>query len=227
MEMEARRAFAAGQQEVWDTLHDPHVLKACLAGCETFDEVEPGHHQVDWLLKLGSATVRFAGNVFLMESVPPERYRVDFDGDGGVAGSGKGSARARLIALPDYAPEHPRCQLHYSLSTELAGNITKVDPRLVDGGVAALVEQFFRRFEEQLRRRYPRAAPAELSTDPAAMDDAERAGAPTMLLDRSARVSVQTPVTAEAKAASTPSWVWATVAAAVVVVSIVLFLQLR
>lgn len=227
MEMEARRAFAAAQQEVWDTLHDPDVLKACLAGCETFEMVEPGHHRVDWALKLGAGTVRFAGNVFLMESVPPERYRLDFDGDGGVAGSGKGLARARLIALPDYAQDHPRCQLHYSVSTTLEGNITKVDPRLVDGAVAALVEQFFRRFEEQLRRRYPRAAPAVLSTDPAALDDQERAGAPTMLLDRSARAEARAPVQPAAKAAGPPAWVWAVLAAVVAVVGIVLVLKFR
>ncbi len=228
MELEARRAFAAAQQEVWDTLHDPEVLKACLVGCETFEVREPGHYRADWLLKLGAGTVRFDGNVFLMESVPPERYQVDFDGEGGVAGAGKGTARARLIPLPDYAPGHPRCQLHYSVNATLAGNITKVDSRLVDSAVQALVEHFFRRFEEQLRRRYPRSAPVSLNADPSDMDDQERAGAPTMLLEQAARAganaSVQPPA---AQAASTPAWAWGAVAAVVVVLGIVLALQFR
>ncbi len=217
MEMEARRAFAASQEEVWDCLHDPEVIKSCLSGCEKFEAKEPGHHVVDWVIKLGAGSARFDGNVYLMESVSPERYRVEFDGEGGVAGSGKGTARARLIPLPDYAPGHPRCQLHYSVNATLQGNITKVDSRLVDAAAQTLAEQFFRRFDEQLKRRYPRAAPAHLNADPSDMDDQERAGAPTMLLDRSARAATPQRVQPPEPAARRMSvWVWGVVAGVVV-----------
>lgn len=228
MEMEARRAFAASQEEVWDALHDPEVVKSCLPGCEKFVAMEPGHHAVDWVIKLGAGSARFDGNVFLMESVSPERYRVEFDGEGGVAGSGKGTARARLIALPDYAPGHPRCQLHYSVDATLQGNITKVDPRLVDAAAQGLAEQFFRRLDEQLRRRHPRAAPAELYADAAQMDDQERAGAPTMLMDRSGRAPTPPQVAAPAKPASSGGpWKWAVAAGVVVIVAAVWYLKMR
>ncbi|AVO40221.1 CoxG family protein [Simplicispira suum] len=187
MDMEARRAFAASPQEVWDALNDPDVLKACIPGCDRFEAVDTDHYALNLALKMGAGSPRFQANVQLADRFPPERYQVHFEGDGGVAGTGKGVGRARLIPLADYAPGHPRCQLHYSVDVSLDGNITKIDPRLVDGAAQGLAEHFFRRLDEQLRRRYPRAAPTELRAAPQDMDADERAGAPTMLLDRASR----------------------------------------
>ncbi|MBK7718688.1 MAG: carbon monoxide dehydrogenase subunit G [Simplicispira sp.] len=158
MDMEARRAFAASQQEVWDALNDPDVLKACIPGCEQFEAVGTDQYALDLALKIGAGSPRFRGNVQLADRFPPERYQVRFDGDGGVAGMGKGVGRARLIPLADYAPGHPRCQLHYSVDVSLDGNIAKLDPRLVEGAAQGLAEYFFRRLDEQLRRRYPRSS---------------------------------------------------------------------
>lgn len=216
MEMEGRRAFAAGQQELWDALNDPALLKACLPGCERFEAVASGQHAMDLELRIGAGTARFSGSVQAAERFAPERYQVHFEGDGGVAGTGRGVARARLIPLADYAPGHPRCQLHYSVDAALAGNIALLDARLVDGAARALVEQFFRRFDEQLRRRYPRATPADARAEPEDMDAQERAGAPTMLLDRSARTRPLARAPAPLPARGTPPWIWAALAVLVV-----------
>ena len=216
MEMEGRRAFAAGQQELWDALNDADLLKACIPGCERFAEIVPGQHALDLDMRIGAGSARFSGGVAVVDSFEPERYQVHFEGNGGVAGIGKGIARARLIPLADYAPGHPRCQLHYSVDTELEGNIAKLDPRLVDGAARALTEHFFRRLDEQLRRRYPRATPAQLLAEPEGMDAQERAGAPTMLLERSARARPVARELTVLKARRIPAWMW--VAASVMVV---------
>ncbi len=214
MDMEARRAFAASQQEVWDALNDPDVLKACIPGCEEFEAVGTDQYALDLALKIGAGSPRFRGNVQLADRFPPERYQVRFDGDGGVAGMGKGVGRARLIPLADYAPGHPRCQLHYSVDVSLDGNIAKLDPRLVEGAAQGLAEYFFRRLDEQLRRRYPRAAPTELRAAPQDMDADERAGAPTMLLDRASRAPAPQRQKPGAKAPTFPKLGWLVLAAA-------------
>lgn len=227
MEMEGRRAFAAGKQELWDALNDVKLLKSCIPGCERFDQTGTGQHALDLELRIGAGMARFSGDVQVVERFEPERYQVQFEGNGGVAGIGRGVARARLIPLADYAPGHPRCQLHFSVDASLEGNIAKLDPRLVDGAAHTLTEHFFRRFDEQLRRRYPRSVPAELQAEPQDMDEQERAGAPTMLLNRSVRARPTARVQPAPKPAGTPAWVWACLAAAVVLVAIFLFMRLR
>lgn len=74
MDMEARRAFAASQQEVWDALNDPDVLKACIPGCEQFEAVGTDQYALDLALKIGAGSPRFRGNVQLADRFPPERY---------------------------------------------------------------------------------------------------------------------------------------------------------
>lgn len=220
MEIEGRRAFAAGQQELWDALNDAELLKACIPGCERFDEAGAGQHTVDLDVRIGTGSARFSGSAAVVDRFEPERYQVQFEGNGGVAGIGKGVARARLIPLADYAPGHPRCQLHYSVETQLEGNIAKLDARLVDSAARALTEHFFRRFDEQLRRRYPRAQPAQLLAEPEDMDAQERAGAPTMLLDRSARARTVVRPEPVPAARGMPTWGWVALAVGVVLVGI-------
>lgn len=212
MEMEGRRAFAAGQQELWDALNDPELLKQCIPGCERFDKKGAAKHAVDLDLRIGAGQARFTGSVQVADRFEPERYQVQFEGNSGVAGAAKGVARARLIPLTDYAPGHPRCQLHYSVHASLEGNIAKLDPRLVDSAARAITEHFFRRFEEQLRRRYPRATPADVVAEPSDMDDEERAGAPTLLLDRSARARPVTRAPVVPTPRVIPTGVWVAVA---------------
>lgn len=227
MEMEGRRAFAAGQRELWSALHDPELLRACLPGCGRFEPTGPLQYAVDLELRIGAGMAHFQGSVQVADRFEPDRYQVHFSGEGGVAGSGQGVARARLIPLADYAPGHPRCQLHYSVDAQLAGNIALLDARLVDGAARALAEHFFRRFDEQLRRRYPRATPAEALAEPADMDAQERAGAPTMLLDRSARTRPQVRTVAAPAPRGTPPWVWAALAALTALVGWYVLARLR
>lgn len=227
MEMEGRRAFAAGQQELWDALNDPELLKQCIPGCERFGDTGPGQYAVDLDLRIGAGQAHFAGSVQVGDRFEPERYQIQFEGNGGVAGLSKGVARARIIPLADYAPGHPRCQLHYSVHAALEGNIAKIDPRLVDSAARAITEHFFRRFEEQLRRRYPRATPADMVAEPSDMDDQERAGAPTMLLDRSARARPVVRAPAEPKVRAIAPGVWVAMAVGAVLVIAGIFLYRR
>lgn len=220
MEIEGRRAFAAGQQELWDALHDPQILKVCVPGCERFETIDSGRYAGNLDLKIGTGKAQFTGTVLVADAVEPDRYQLQIEGDGGVAGAGKGLARARLIPLADYAPGYPRCQLHYSVDIGLEGNIAKLDPRLVDGAAQALAEHFFRRLDEQLRRRYPRAAPAAPIAEPSDMDSQERAGAPTMLLDRSGRTRPAMRPVPLPEARRTPMWVWGALAGVVVVAAV-------
>lgn len=213
MEMQASRTLAVSQQQAWDALNDPEVLKLCIPGC---DKVEPsGEHQysVAMALKIGPVSAKFAGKITLSDIVPPESYTIAFDGSGGVAGFGKGSAQVRLVSLPADAAGQDSCELHYTVQATVGGKIAQLGQRLIDGAAKSMAEDFFKRFDNEMQRRHPRAAPEEpepvagIATPMAA--DAAPAGAGALA------------ATADDSNAprGIPVWVWVVGAAALVLLA--------
>jgi hypothetical protein len=49
------------------------------------------------------------------------------------------------------------CELHYSAQAQVGGKIAQVGQRLVDGVAKSMADDFFKRFDEEMRRRYPQA----------------------------------------------------------------------
>jgi len=159
MEMQASRPLAVGQQQAWDALNDPEVLKACIPGCDKVEATGEHQYAVGMALKIGPVSARFAGKITLSDIVPPQSYTIAFDGQGGVAGFGKGQAQVRLEALPPDALGQPCCALHYQVQAQVGGKIAQLGQRLIDGAAKGMAEDFFKRFDEEMRRRHPRAEP--------------------------------------------------------------------
>ncbi|MDT4874272.1 Carbon monoxide dehydrogenase subunit G (CoxG) [compost metagenome] len=68
-----------------------------------------------------------------------------------MAGFGKGEAAVQL------APAGTGCELSYTVHSIVGGKIAQLGQRLIDGAAKSLAEDFFRRFDEELQRRYPGA----------------------------------------------------------------------
>jgi hypothetical protein len=154
MEMQGSRTLAVSQQQAWDGLNDPEVLKASIPGCEKVERTGEHSFDVGVAVKVGPVSARFKGRITLSDIHPPERYALTFDGQGGPAGFGKGTAQVRLAAQPE------GCELHYSVHAQVGGKIAQVGQRLIDGVARSMAEDFFRRFEQEMQRRHPAAAPA-------------------------------------------------------------------
>ena len=97
---------------------------------------------------------RFAGKITLSEIDPPNRYTLSFDGQGGAAGFGKGSAKVTLT------PNGAGCELAYAVQAQVGGKIAQLGQRLVDGAAKSMAEDFFKRFDDEMQRRYPSALAA-------------------------------------------------------------------
>ncbi|RZJ12300.1 MAG: carbon monoxide dehydrogenase [Acidovorax sp.] len=161
MEMQASRTLAVSQQQAWDALNDPEVLKLCIPGCEKVEPTGEQQYSVAMALKIGPVSAKFAGKITLSDIVPPESYTIAFDGSGGVAGFGKGSAQVRLVPLPPDAAGQDSCELHYTVQATVGGKIAQLGQRLIDGAAKGMAEDFFKRFDNEMQRRHPRAAPEE------------------------------------------------------------------
>lgn len=182
MDMQGSRPLPVTQQQAWEALNDPDILKGCIPGCEKFEPTGENTYAVTTAIKIGPVAARFNGRVTLSDIDPPNAYKLGFDAQGGVAGFGKGESTVQL------KPHEAGCELHYTVHSTVGGKIAQLGQRLIDGAAKSLAEDFFRRFDEALQRRYPPAA-----------------GAPVA------------PAPAVAAAPGIPAWVWVAGAAAVAV----------
>jgi hypothetical protein len=162
MEMQGQRRLPLPQAIVWAALNDPEMLKVCVPGCEKFEVEGEGTYTVVTALKIGPVSARFTGKVKLSDVQAPQSYTLGFEGQGGVAGFGKGTSAVRL------EPVEGGCDLHYTVNATVGGKIAQLGQRLIDGVARSLADDFFKRFEAELLRRNPPPAEAEaIAAEPA------------------------------------------------------------
>ncbi|TFZ02326.1 carbon monoxide dehydrogenase [Ramlibacter henchirensis] len=201
MDMQGSRQLAVDRQQAWEALNDPQVLAVCIPGCDRIEETGPGQYAIGMSVKVGPVSARFAGKIQLQDVQPPTSYTLKFEGQGGAAGFGKGQAQVRL------EPREPGCELNYTASAQVGGKIAQVGQRLIDGVARSMAEDFFKRFEQELQRRYP--APAAASQETVAAGPAS--------------ASARAPAVAERSGGGMPAWIW--VVGAVVVAGVVYWLS--
>lgn len=155
MDMQGSRQLEVTQQQAWDALNDPEVLKACIPGCDKVEKSGEHSYAISMALKIGPVSAKFSGDIALSEINAPESYTIGFEGQGGAAGHGKGTARVRLTPAEDAARG---CLLGYTVAAQVGGKIAQLGQRLVDGAAKSIAENFFKRFEQEMQRRYPPVA---------------------------------------------------------------------
>ena len=172
MEMQGSRHLAVPQQQAWEALNDPQVLKACIPGCEKVEATGENQYAIGMAVRVGPVAARFNGRIQLVDVLPPNSYTLAFDGQGGAAGFGKGTAKVNLAPPVEGAG----CELNYTAQAQVGGKIAQVGQRLVDGVAKSMAEDFFRRFDEEMQRLHPEAyaAPAVLPVEEGALAQARR-----------------------------------------------------
>ncbi|MBT2323394.1 carbon monoxide dehydrogenase subunit G [Variovorax paradoxus] len=175
MEMLGNRQLGITQQQAWEALNDPETLKKCIPGCDKFEAVGDNEYAVALAVKIGPVSAKFNGKVALAEIMPPDSYRLSFEGQGGVAGFAKGSSSVTLKPVADGGPG---CQLDYTVQAQVGGKIAQLGQRLIDGAAKSTADDFFKRFEAEMQSRYgPPPAAAESAEAPPAAEPEEKTGA--------------------------------------------------
>jgi carbon monoxide dehydrogenase subunit G len=141
MDMSGEYRIPAARETVWRALNDPEILKQCIPGCETVDKVSNTEFTARVAIAVGPVKAKFNGKVTLADLQPPESYTISGEGQGGVAGFGKGSATVRLEA------EAPTATLlRYTAQASVGGKLAQIGTRLVDATARKLADEFFGRF---------------------------------------------------------------------------------
>ena len=144
MEMSGEQLIPAPQQETWDALNDPQVLKACVPGCEAIDLISGNEYQVQMTARVGPVSAKFKGRLTLSDIKPPNSYSIAFEGQGGPAGFAKGGAQVKL------SPQNGGTKLAYDVKASVGGKLAQIGSRLVDAAAKKVADDFFRNFTLRL-----------------------------------------------------------------------------
>ncbi len=150
MQLSSQQTLPVGQQAAWEALNDTSLLQASIPGCESL--TASGDNQYDVLITaaVGPVKAKFKGKLRLEQLNPPTSYVMFFEGQGGTAGHGKGSAEVRLEAA---GPQ--QTLLHYTANATVGGKIAQIGSRVVDMAANKMAKDFFETFNARLQERYP------------------------------------------------------------------------
>lgn len=160
MQLSGEQNLPVSQAQAWAALNDIELLKASIAGCESLTPIAENEYEALVAVSIGPVKARFKGKLKLSDLNPPQSYQIAFEGAGGVAGHGKGTAQVRLEALGP-----AETLLHYTVVASVGGKIAQIGSRLVDLAAQKMAGDFFTAFNAALRERHA-VAPVEPAAPP-------------------------------------------------------------
>jgi uncharacterized protein len=140
MTMTGEVRLPANRETVWQSLNNPEILKACIPGCQSLERTGENGFAAVAKLKIGPVSATFKGNVELTDLDPPNGYKINGEGQGGIAGFAKGGATVKL------SDTDGGTLLAYDVSANVGGKIAQLGARLIDGTAKKLADQFFKNF---------------------------------------------------------------------------------
>ncbi|MDH3411470.1 MAG: carbon monoxide dehydrogenase subunit G [Gammaproteobacteria bacterium] len=144
MEMKGEQLIPLSQDATWAALNDPAILKDCIPGCESIEQVADDEYEILMMAKVGPVSAKFKGRMTLRDVEPPRAYTLVFEGQGGVAGFAKGEATVAL------SPQDAGTKLDYTAKAMIGGKLAQVGARLIDGVAKKIAGQFFEAFNKRV-----------------------------------------------------------------------------
>jgi len=168
MDLTGEYRIPAPRDDVWRALNDPNVLQKCIPGCESVEKLSDTEFTAKVVLKIGPMTAKFSGKGTLSNLDPPKGYTITGEGQGGVAGFGKGKADVALEVDGNVTV------MRYKAEAQVGGKMAQLGARLIDSTAKKLADEFFGRFAASMSP----AAPAE-TPSPEEVPEAAAGGAVT------------------------------------------------
>jgi len=144
MDMSGEYRIAAPKQRVWEALNDTEILRQSIPGCEAVERLSATEMSATVTTRLGVVKATFRGKVTLSDINPPHSYTISGEGQGGVAGFGKGSASVELVE------DGEATVLKYVATAQVGGKLAQIGQRLIDTTAKKLADEFFSSFTQHV-----------------------------------------------------------------------------
>jgi len=142
MQLLGEQHIAASCEQVWEALNDPEILSASIPGCESLVKETDERFAAIVEVKVGPIGARFKGAVTLTDLNPPGSYTLLLEGNGGIAGTAKGSAKVRLNDADGGT------LITYEVDAQVGGRMAQLGGPIIDATAKQLAGKFFSRFGE-------------------------------------------------------------------------------
>lgn len=142
MRMASEQRIEAVRQRVWEALNDPEVLRSSIPGCTGLEKAAADRFDATVEVKVGPIGARFKGTVSLTKLDPPNQYTLILEGNGGIAGSVKGSAEVQL------REDTGGTIISYVVEAQVGGRMAQLGGPIIDATAKQLAGKFFTRFGE-------------------------------------------------------------------------------
>jgi carbon monoxide dehydrogenase subunit G len=152
MDMTGEERISATREIVWQALNSPNVLQKCIPNCDSLEKKSPTEMRATVKFKVGPIPATFKGDVTLANLNPPSSYTIVIDGQGGLAGSAKGTCDVTLVA------EGNETILTYKVGAQMTGALAKLGSKMIDSSAKKVAASFFRKFSKIAAKRAAKAA---------------------------------------------------------------------
>lgn len=157
MNVNGEYRIPATRERVWEALHDPEVLRACIPGCEEVRRVSDTSYEGRLTAQVGAVTTAFTGTLTLGEARHPEHWTLTARVESAQAGWADGHATV------DLDQNGAATLLAYRARIDPGGRLASVGGRLLHGVAIRMANDFFARLIERLRPHPLAAEPQELA----------------------------------------------------------------
>ncbi|MBV9218323.1 MAG: carbon monoxide dehydrogenase subunit G [Methylobacteriaceae bacterium] len=144
--MKGEVALPADRQTIWQSLNNPEILKQCIPGCQSLEKTSDTGFAAVAKVKIGPVGATFKGTVELKDLDPPNGYRIEGAGQGGIAGFANGGATVKLADQSGGGT-----LLSYEVQANVGGKIAQLGSRLIDGVAKSMADKFFASFAEAVK----------------------------------------------------------------------------
>ena len=141
MEIGGQQLVPASQADTWKALNDTDILKRCIPGCESMEQLSESQYQLQMRARIGPVNAKFKGLMTLQDVNAPHGYKMVFEGQGGVAGFAKGQAAVDLVPEGENST-----RMSYTVKAMVGGKLAQLGARLIDGVARKLSDEFFTKF---------------------------------------------------------------------------------
>ncbi len=147
MRLTGDRRFVAPRTAVFEAIHDPAVLLACIPGCEAVEQTAPDEYRARIVIRLPGIAGSWNLQVRVADSVPPARCRLEGRIEGGP-GAVAGQARLELEDELDGGS-----RLDYLAEARIEGPLAFLDSALVERLARTILDQGLARLDQEVGRR--------------------------------------------------------------------------
>ena len=163
MNITGEQRIPVPRQRVWEALNDPEVLRASIPGCQSLEREADDRFTATLEVKVGPIGARFKGTVSLADLDPPNGYALILQGNGGISGSVKGSAKVRL------SEGVGGTLISYDVEAQVGGRMAQLGGPIIDATAKQLAGKFFDRFGEIVGGAKAATSPTTASSSPASL----------------------------------------------------------